>query len=166
MFRHKYYDGLTGKRKEKKKSGFKTEKAAIKALMDVKAQTLRGETKQIENDNLTISQWLDIWFETNKRKWKPPGTITQREIILRLNIKPFIGHFKLQKLDRLTYQKSLINALEKKYEPSSIRLIHSIFLIAINAAIEEEILLRYKFRGVSLPSTRNKETELSVLTSD
>ncbi|WP_313150101.1 site-specific integrase [Lysinibacillus capsici] len=164
MFRHKYYDS-SGKRKEKKKSGFKTEKAALKALLEVKGATLRGETKHIENDNLTVTQWLDIWFESNKQKWKP-GTITQREIIIRLNIKPLIGHFKLQKLDRLTYQKSLINALEKKYEPSSIRLIHSIFLIAINAAVEEEIILRNKFRGISLPSTRNKEAELSVLTSD
>ena len=165
MFRHKYYDGLTGKRKEKKKSGFKTEKAAIQALLQVKAQTLRGETKYIENDNLSVSQWLDIWFESNKSKWKN-GTITQREIIIRLNIKPYIGHLKLQKLDRLTYQKKLINELEKKYEPSSIRLIHSIFLTAINAAVEEEILLRNKFRGVSLPSPRNKESELSILTSD
>ncbi|WP_249663362.1 site-specific integrase, partial [Lysinibacillus fusiformis] len=50
--------------------------------------------------------------------------------------------------------------------PSSIRLIHSIFLIAINAAVEDEIIPRNKFKGVSLPSTRKKETELSVLTSD
>jgi len=46
MFRHKYYDS-TGKRWEKKKSGFKIEKAALKALMEVKAATLRGETKHI-----------------------------------------------------------------------------------------------------------------------
>lgn len=164
MFRHKYYDS-NGKRKEKKKSGFTSEKAALKALLEVKASTLRGETKLIENDNLTVTQWLDIWFESNKQKWKL-ATITQREIILRLNIKPLIGHYKLQKLDRLTYQKSLINALEEKYEPSSIRLIHSIFLIAINAAVDEEIVLRNKFRGVSLPSTRNKEKEITVLTSD
>ncbi|WP_144787865.1 tyrosine-type recombinase/integrase [Lysinibacillus fusiformis] len=164
MFRHKYYD-TTGKRKEKKKSGFKTEKAALKALLEVKASTLRGETKHIENENLTVTQWLDIWFESNKQKWKL-ATITQREIILRLSIKPLIGYYKLQKLDRLTYQKSLIKVLEKKYEPSSIRLIHSIFLIAINAAVDEEIILRNKFRGVSLPSTRNKEKELTVLTSE
>ncbi|WHP42984.1 N-terminal phage integrase SAM-like domain-containing protein [Lysinibacillus boronitolerans] len=125
--------------------------------MDVKAQTLRGETKYIENDNLTVTQWLDIWFESNKSKWKL-GTITQREIIIRLNIKPYIGHIKLQKLDRLTYQKSLINALEKNYEPSSILLIHSIFLIAINAAVEDEIIPRNKFKGVSLPSTRKKRS--------
>jgi len=46
MFRHKYYDS-TGKRWKKKKSGFKIEKAALKALMEVNAATLRGETKHI-----------------------------------------------------------------------------------------------------------------------
>ncbi|MET4562705.1 hypothetical protein ABIA69_003896 [Lysinibacillus parviboronicapiens] len=164
MYRHKYYDA-TGKRKEKKKSGFKTEKAALKALLEVKAATLRGETKQIENDNLTISQWLDMWFEMSKSKWKT-ATIVQREIVIRLNIKPLIGHFKLQNLNRLTYQENFINALEKQYEPSLIRQMHSIFLIAINSAVEEEIISRNKFRGVSLPSARNKDAELTVLTSD
>lgn len=128
----------------------------------MKSSTLRGETKHIENDNLTVTQWLEIWFESNKQKWKL-ATITQREIILRLNIKPLIGHYKLQKLDRLTYQKCLINALEKKYEPSSIRLIHSIFLIAINAAVDEEIILRNKFRGVSLPLPETKKMSYRFL---
>ena len=81
MYRHKYYDGLTGKRKEKKKSGFKTEKAAIKALLEVKAQTLRGETKSLDYDNLTVAQWLDIWYEMNEKKWKA-GTKAQRKNII------------------------------------------------------------------------------------
>ncbi|AHN22056.1 tyrosine-type recombinase/integrase [Lysinibacillus varians] len=165
MFRHKYYDDLTGKRKEKKKSGFKTEKAAIKALFEVKAQTLRGETKHIENDNLTVAQWLDLWFETSKRKWKN-STVTQREIIIRLNIKPLLGFYKLQKLDKATYQREFINVLEKQYEPGTVRQAHSIFSIAVNAAIEEEILHKNKFKGVSLPSSRNKEAGLNILTSD
>ena len=46
MFRHKYYDS-TRKHWKKKKSGFKIEKAALKALMEVNAATLRGETKHI-----------------------------------------------------------------------------------------------------------------------
>lgn len=37
----------------KKKSGCKTEKTALKALLEVKATSLRGETKHIENDILT-----------------------------------------------------------------------------------------------------------------
>lgn len=153
LYRHKYYDSVTGKRKEKKKSGFKTEKAAIKALYDVRAQTLRGETKSIENDNLTVAQWLDIWYETNHKKWKP-STISQRESFIRLQLKPLIGHIKLKKLDKLTYQRLFLDKLEEKYKPSTIRSFHVIMRTAINAAIEEEILLRNKLAGAALPTKR------------
>lgn len=147
MYRHKYYDAA-GKRKEKKKSGFKTEKAAIKALLEVKAQTLRGETKAIENDGLTIAQWFDTWYEMNANKWKVT-TRKQREIAIRLNIKPLLGHYKLQKLDRATYQKAYINALEGEYKHTSVRLLHNIFKIGINAAVEEELLPRNRFTKVT-----------------
>ena len=157
LYRHKYYDG-SGKRKEKKKSGFKTEKAAIKALLEVKAQTLRGEIKTIENDNLTIAQWVDTWYEMNHKKWKIT-TRKQREIAIRLNIKPLLGQYKLQKLDRATYQKEYINALEADYKPSSVRLLHNIFKIAINAAVEEELLPRNRFTKVSFSDNADLQQE-------
>ncbi|WP_231510859.1 Arm DNA-binding domain-containing protein [Bacillus sp. UNC438CL73TsuS30] len=59
-----------GKRKEKSKQGFKTEKEAYRALLEVKASVVIGEVKQVENSNLTVSEWLDIWFETHKNEWK------------------------------------------------------------------------------------------------
>lgn len=155
LYRHKYYDG-TGKRKEKKKSGFKTEKAAIKALLEVKAQTLRGETKSIENDNMTIAQWFDTWYEMNANKWKVT-TRKQREIAIRLNIKPLLGQYKLSKLDRTTYQKQFINALESDYKPSSVRLLHNIFKIGINAAVEEELIPRNRFTKVSFSTSGENE---------
>ncbi|MFF5993533.1 site-specific integrase [Lysinibacillus sp. KU-BSD001] len=173
MFRHKYYDGLTGKRKEKKKSGFQTEKAAIKALLEVKAQTLRGETKQLDNDNLTVSQWLDMWYEMNEKKWKP-GTKSQRKNIIDKRIKPRIGNFKLQKLERATYQREFINDLESTgYSVGTIKLSHNIFMIAINAAVEEEVLIRNKLRKAILPELEQEdsakfltEAELRLLLND
>lgn len=147
MFRHKYYDNL-GKRKEKKKSGFKTDKAALKALLEVKAQTLRGQTKQIENENITINKWLDIWFESNKNGWSP-RTQEQREIAIRLQMKPLLGQFKLQHLTKDIYQKHYIEELEKKYSPSMVRLLHRLFKIAINAAVDDEILTKNPIKKVT-----------------
>lgn len=157
MFRHKFYDAA-GKRKEKKKSSFKTEKAAIKALLEVKASTLRGDTKSIENDNLTISQWLDTWYEMNCNKWKV-STRTQREVAIRLNIKPLLGHYKLQKLDRATYQREYINVLEREYKASTVRLLHNTFKIAINAAVEEELLTRNRFTKVSFTNNGDQKED-------
>lgn len=162
MFRHKYYDAA-GKRREKKKSGFKTEKAALKALLEVKAATLRGETKHIEHDNLTVAQWLDLWFDMNKGKWKP-ATVTQRKGFIKLYFKPLLGSYKLKKLDKVIYQMSFINVLEDRLKPSTIRALHSIFRIAMNAAVAEEIIIRNKLHGAALPSLRDKETEKNYLT--
>lgn len=154
MYRHKYYDGLTGKRKEKKKHGFKTEKAAIQALLEVKAQTLRGVTSYIENDNLTVSQWLDIWYETNQKKWKVTSR-KQREMAIRVQMKPLIGHFKLQQLTKSLYQKNFIDVLEEQYKPSTVRLLHNLFKIAINAAVEDERLDRNRFTKIAFKNEDN-----------
>lgn len=148
MYRHKFIDS-NGKRKEKKKSGFTTERAALMALLEVKASTLRGETKLVEKDTMTVGQWLDIWYETNEAKWKLPTRI-QRELVIRLHLKPFLGHYKLQKLDRVIYQREFLKAVEGKYKENSIRLWHNTFKIAINAAVEEEILSRNRFKKVTI----------------
>lgn len=171
MFRHKYYDSA-GKRKEKKKSGFKSEKEALKALLEVKAQTVRGQTKMLDYEQMTVGQWLDLWYETNEKKWKDT-TKANRINAINNRLKPLIGHYKLQKLDRYTYQRAFINALEGDYKPRSILTWHNTFKIAINAAVEEEILLRNKFTKVSIPkedesinSNYLTEAELSLLIED
>ena len=150
MFRHKYYDDNRN-RKEKKKRGFNTEKAALKSLLEVKTALMSGESKQVEYDQITVGQWLDIWYETNKKRWKPT-TCVQRELTIRIHLKPAIGRYKLQQLDKLTYERTFINKLEGNYNASSIRLWHNIFKIAINAAVENEILPRNRFTKVSIVS--------------
>lgn len=152
MFRYRYMDEKTGKQKEKRGSKFKTEKAALQALLEVKAAILRGETKLIDNDNMTVSQWLDTWYEMNKNKWKVT-TRRQREMAIKNNMKPLLGHHKLQRLDRVTYQKVFIRELEKTYKPSTVKLFHNLFKIAINAAVEEEILQRNRFTKVSFSNS-------------
>lgn len=158
MYRHKYYDAA-GKRKEKKKSGFKTEKAALKALLEVKAATLRGETKYIENDNLTVGQWLDIWYESNQKKWKI-STSKYRKLIIDRHMKPLLGRYKLHKLDRATYQRVFINVLEDKLKPYTVKQIHGLFKIAMNAAVEEEILVRNRFTKVVIKEEAENATRI------
>lgn len=156
MFRHKYYDAISGKRKEKKKSGFKTEKAAIQALVEVKAQTLRGETKILDNDHLTVGEWLDTWVEMNKTNWKP-STLKQRELAVKNHFKRLIGHLKLQQLDRATYQRAFINQIKNDVGASTVLLYHSIFKVAINAAVEEEILDRNRFKKIIIKDENNED---------
>lgn len=148
LYRHKYYDVL-GKRKEKKKSGFITDKDALKALLEVKSAILNGQFKQVEESKMTVSNWLDIWYETYNNGWGVK-TKERREDIIKHQIKPLLGKCLLTDLDKSTYKRKYINPLLKKYKPGSVRLFHRIFCIAINAAVDDEILIRNRFKNIKI----------------
>ncbi len=80
-------------------------------------------------------------------------------MIIRMNIKPLLGHYKLQQLDRLTYEREYIAKLEGRNSPCTVRLRHSIFKIAINAAVENELIARNRFTKVKItePDKYNNE---------
>lgn len=159
MYRHKYYDNF-GKRKEKKKSGFKTEKECLKALLEIKSALLNGQQLQVENSELTISQWLDIWYETYNNNWKITSR-TQRKIAIRDQMKPLLGKYKLNQLDRTTYIRKYINVLLKTYEPSTVTLLHQLFRTAINAAVEDELLPRNRFNKVPIDNDKTLKNFLT-----
>ncbi len=148
MYRHKYKDVL-GNRKEKKKSSFKSEKAAYRTLLEVKAALLDGQATQVENDQLTVSRWLDIWFETYSNGWEVTSRL-QRKNAIKHQMKPLLGKFKLKELDRTTYVREFIKPLLKKHKPSTVDLFHSLFKVAINAAVEDEIIPRNRFGKVTI----------------
>ncbi|TYR82116.1 site-specific integrase [Priestia megaterium] len=160
-YRYRFYDAL-GKRKEKSKQGFKSEKDAYRALLEVKASVLNGDVKQVENSNLTVSEWLDIWFETHKSDWKITSQI-QRENAIKYQMKPLLGKYKLAELDKTTYKRVFINELMKKYEPSTVRLFHRLFKVAINAAVDSEIIPRNRFLKITIPG---EETFDNFLTAE
>ncbi|MBU5594875.1 site-specific integrase [Amphibacillus sp. MSJ-3] len=148
MYRHKYYDTL-GKRREKKKSGFKSEKQALKALLKLKADLLDGNVKKVEHDQMTVSQWFDIWFDAYKSNWGVK-TVARRKEIVENQIKPLIGKRKIAKLDRSTYIREFINPLLEKYSPGSVYMYHRIFSIGINAAVNDERIPRNRFKNIKI----------------
>jgi integrase len=148
------------KRREKSKQGFKSEKDAYRALLEVKASILNGEVKKVENSNLTISEWLDIWFETHKNDWKISSQI-QRENAIKYQMKPLLGKYKLADLDKATYKRVYINELLKKYEPSTVRLFHRLFKVAVNSAVDNEIIPRNRFNKIVISGDKDKDNFLT-----
>src|SRR5699024_5789421 len=134
-----------GKRKEKKKSGFKTEKEALRSLLEVQASILNGNSYHVEHSQMTVSHLLDAWIETKKRSWKI-STLVSSEHIVNTHIKPIIGHYKLKKLTSSIYESVFINKkLDDGFKPISVHRYHTLFKTAINFAVDEEILLRNRF---------------------
>ena len=147
MFRHRYYDPL-GKRREKSKQGFTSEAAAYRSLCEVRAKLVSNHRIEVEYDNMKVSQWLDIWFESNKGSWRE-NTVKQRINMIRDQFKPLLGKYKLSSLDKETYKHQFIHKLlQDGYKPSTVRLFHRVFKVAINAAVDSEIIPRNRFTKV------------------
>lgn len=145
-YRYRYYDVL-GIRREKSKQGLATEAIAYRKLLEVKSQILDGNILQVVNENMTVGAWMDIWYESNQFEWEIT-TRLQRKSIIEDQIKPLIGKLKLASLDKESYKRKFIGPLLKKYKPSTVRLFHRIFKVAVNAAVDAEILSRNRFTKI------------------
>lgn len=154
-FRHRYYDAL-GNRKEKTKQGFKSEKEAYRALLEVRTQLVNGDIKQVSNANMTVSEWLDIWLDSNKHYWKS-STLTNRTLAIEKHVKPILGGYKLSELDRTTYTRKFINKLLETYQPKTVFNLHSIFKTAIHSAVTNDLLTKNRFSNIPLPQSEDKE---------
>lgn len=156
-YRYRYYDAL-GNRKEKSKQGFKKENDAFRALLEVKTSIINGDTKFIENSNMTVSEWIDIWFETHKNDWKET-TRKRKENVIKNHIKPLLGTYKLSNLDKTTYKREFINKLSESHSPGSVRLFHQHFRTIINAAVDNEIIPRNRLTKISIPNDNESINE-------
>lgn len=154
-FRHRYYD-LFGRRREKTERGFTSEAAAYRALCEVRAKLAAGNNIEVEHDKMTVGQWVNIWYETHKNEWEIT-TRLQRKNIIRYQIEPLIGKMKLSTLDRETYKRKFINPLLEEYKPSTVRLFHRVFKVAINAAVDAEILPRNRFTKIKIVDEERRE---------
>ncbi|MGW6108183.1 site-specific integrase, partial [Bacillus subtilis] len=63
-----------------------------------------------------------------------------------------LGKYKLTDLDKTTYKRVYINTLLKEYKPSTVQLFHRLFKVAINAAVDDEILTRNRFNKITIES--------------
>lgn len=159
MYRYKFYDSL-GKRREKKKSGFKTEKKALRSLLEVKASVLNGQTRHIEHSQMTVKEWLEIWCETKKRSWKVT-TFDMVKVTIN-HVNNAIGNKKLSTLTNSTYEREFINKLlDEGYKPRTVQLYHTIFKSSVNAAVNDDIILRNKFTNIKLVVDDNLDNFLT-----
>lgn len=159
-YRYRYYDAL-GNRREKAKQGFSSEKDAYRDVLEIQTQIVNGGSKQVEHSSLTISEWLDIWYETHKGDWAVSSQIQRRNAI-RYQMKPLLGHYRLADLDRSTYKREYLNVLAKKYAASTVKLFHRLFKIAINAAVDDEIIPRNRFSKMTLEDEEENDNFLTA----
>src|SRR5687768_7668093 len=83
-------------RKQMRRRGFETKKAATSALTKVVAGVDDGSF--VEPSKLTVADWLDRWTATQAVVGRSPTTLAGYERDIRNHVAPAIGAARLQAL--------------------------------------------------------------------
>ncbi|QHA92255.1 tyrosine-type recombinase/integrase [Bacillus sp. N1-1] len=148
-------DPLSGKRKQIKRRGFESKRAAMNEMTRLKAQVLENDF--LDLNHLTYEKYMDEWFQERKFKLQH-STFEIHSIFYRNVIKPKLGHLKLQQVTPLQLQK-FVNDLVN-HSSYSAHTIHLVFRIVSSSFKKAEILKLIKNDpsiGITLPKTKQRE---------
>jgi len=126
---------VTGKRKQKWHSGYRTKKEARAALEQMLADIQRGE--YVNPSSITLAQFLDEWLEDSKKPTLAPKTYASYSDTIRLYLNPLLGHKELSKLTPSLIQKYYASLRENStLSNTSINYHHRLLRQALNHAVK------------------------------
>lgn len=127
-----------GKKKYKRKRGFKTRKECEAALAEVINQIEKGTL--VANEKMLVKEYMEYWLETYPKNHCQPSTYKRYKEFLNDIIK-YIGSHKLSKLNPLIIQKfyeDLNN--ERNLSNNTIIKIHRMFHLALKHAQKWQLI--------------------------
>ena len=143
---------INGKRKWKSKSGFKTvTEARIVG---------RAAMKQYENyghvvkDNISVSDFFDIWFENDCMVDLKVTTLTSYKKSIETILKPKLGLYRLKSLTRELLQKFLVEMYDNGYSQNSLVSIKALLTKSMNYAVDNHYIMCSP--AVRLKTPRNR----------
>lgn len=122
----------------------------------------KGGVIYIDADKVTVAQWMDKYLETYAAPSVRINTLAGYKNAVKNHIKPKLGPIRLQKLRPLDIQNMVNQIIAGGGSPRLARAAYDVLRIAINKAIENEILIKSPYRGVKLPKIEpTKHTPLT-----
>ncbi|MGM0841374.1 MAG: tyrosine-type recombinase/integrase [Bacillota bacterium] len=143
-----------GKRRQKKKRGFKTQIEAEKALIEALNEVNKGT--YIEPSKILYKDFLDQWLAT-KQGMLGPQTLTVYKWFLENKVIPEFGKIPLSDLSVLRIQ-SYINSLSNQgYSRSSVKKVYEICKNSLDYAVDYELISKNPASKVKLPRQQKKD---------
>lgn len=173
--------GPDGRRRQRKRGGFRTRAEAEIALRNYLSDRDAGRPSVVRSGR-TLAEWLQEWLETQKGSVKPT-TLESYRYAIRAFIVPRIGGLHLQDL-RPVHLQRFYNALGEEggprggqLSPRSVHLAHQVLrpalghavdlgLLATNPAASKLVLPRIKRREMTVWSAEEAGTFLEATAED
>lgn len=105
----------------------------------------------------TIAGYLDYWLSEVAPLRLRPKTLELYESVIRIHLKPLLGHQSLTKLSVPILQQKLNHHLAAGHSVRTVRGVRTVLSAALTRAMREELVTRNVARLVELPSEQPKE---------
>lgn len=145
-------DPLTGKRKQKTASGFKTKKEAERACNELIHQFNTGSL--VDDKNFTLSEYLQEWLENTAKQRVRETTFTNYKRAVNSRIIPVLGSHKLKDLKPLHGQRFVKSLIDEGLSPAYIEYIFIVLKGSLEDAVRWELLFKNPFQHVEIPRPR------------
>lgn len=104
----------------------------------------------------TVGSYLDYWLETVVAVKDRPRTASNYEAVVRVHLKPALGHLQLSKLSVQDFQRLLNDKLASGTSIRTVHAIRSVLRAALSRAAREELILRNVAKLVEIPAWHRK----------
>ncbi|PVB05072.1 site-specific integrase [Mycobacteroides abscessus] len=105
----------------------------------------------------TIAGYLDYWFHDVAPLKLRPRTLELYESVIRVHLKPLLGHQSLTRLSVPVLQQLLNRCLAEGHSIRTVRITRTVLSAALTRAMREELVTRNVARLVELPGEQPKE---------
>lgn len=139
-------------RKQMRRRGFETKKAATSALTKVAAGVDDGTF--VEPSKLTVADWLERWAATQAVVGRSPTTLAGYERDIRNHVAPAIGAARLQALTAADIDRLYSTMVAKGLGPGTVRKVHALVRKALGDAERKGLVPRNVARAADPPSLK------------
>jgi len=156
-------DPVTGKRKQKRKRGFKTKKEAEKYINEQLNSINKG--MYFESIEISLSDYLDHWLEKHAKPNTAQRTYENYQYMINVHLKQVLGHIKISKLQpshlQEYYAQKLSNGKigEGGLSVQSVKQHHRLIFKALKDAVRWQLIVRNVAESVTPPKTRKVEMQ-------
>ena len=105
-----------------------------------------------DSKNLTVGDYLDRWLDAVKGSVRP-RTWQRSEEVVRLHLKPTIGHHGLEKLNAIQVQAVYGQKLEVGLSPRTVEIVHATLHKALRQAVRWLLVAAQRGGGGDAPAT-------------
>ena len=124
------------------------------------AKKAADEGTYFEQSRLTVSKWLDLWFDEHVIPSVKPLTCAAYKSRIENHLRPVLGKIKLSSLDSLPIQKMYNDMIRlKNLSPKTVRNAHGILHKSLAKAVELRLISINPSDACTLPRLEKKEIQ-------